>query len=238
MKFLDKLKQLVKKGVNKSRANIQGGSTDKQGNYYSPETDEKLAARQTFLQQAGRPQPKVQSSQYTYTGQPTKSKPRFVEILKSLVKPSPTVYKETFVQPTPTPSIAQPTPTPTPNLKEWENYKVYIANKAKAEGFNPNVIVSQKAIESARGNSKYAKERNNYGGVGAYDSNPDNAFTYASPEAYLDSYFKLIKTKYPKAYKVRSNPEEFARELKKGGYASDPEYVWKLLNTPEFRAKY
>ena len=234
------------------KAKLKGGSTDKQGNIYSRQDDEKLAAKQTMSQQIrtanpqglpGREQPRPNAGS-VYQGVTVK-KPPFMEALKKIMpQPKPVTKKVIFNKPAPQGMVKgvqaqeptrMPTPTPTPTLKEWGNYEKYIADQARARGYHPGVIVSQKAIESARGQSRYAKERNNYGGVGAYDSNPDNAFTYASPEAYLDSYFKLIEKRYPKAYQNRKDPRKFARYLKEGGYASDPDYEWKLQNTPEFR---
>lgn len=234
------------------KAKLKGGSVDQRGNVYSRQDDERLAAKQTrsqLIQTAnpqrivGRPQPNVAQAQEVYSGV---MKPNFLTALKNIVKPSvttKTTQKVIFDKPRPIAGkvlaaeerVPSPTPTPTPNLKDWGNYERYIADQARARGYHPGVIVSQKAIESQRGQSRFAKERNNYGGVGAYDRNPNNAFTYASPEAYLESYFNLIESRYPKAYKNRKDPKQFARYLKEGGYATDPDYEWKLQNTPEFR---
>ncbi len=141
------------------------------------------------------------------------------------------------------PIVKQPiTPTPTPNPKDsWANFREMVIREGNKRGYNGEIVARQKANESNWGTSSYAKKRNNYGGVGAYDANPDNAFEYASPEEYLMGkgtkgemgYFKLIENdpRYREAYKHRGNPKKFIEELKKAGYASDPDYVWKVQNT-------
>ena len=47
-------------------------------------------------------------------------------------------------------------------------------------GMDPVYIMAHGGVESAWGSSQYARERGNYFGIGAYDNNPDNAFTMAS----------------------------------------------------------
>ena len=133
------------------------------------------------------------------------------------------------------PMLRTTTPTPTPDVKQWDNFKEYVAKTAAGLGYNPGAVVGQKALESARGQSEFAKERNNYGGIGAYDSNPNEAFSFQSPEDYTDYYFKMIQKRFPKAYENRGNPTKYIQELKKANYATDPEYVWKVTNTPEYR---
>lgn len=133
------------------------------------------------------------------------------------------------------PKTAPATPTPTPDVRQWDNFKKYIANESLKRGYDPGAVVSQKAIESARGTSDFAKNRFNYGGIGAYDADPNQAFSFKSPEDYTNYYFKMIEKRFPKAYAVRGNAQSYAEELKKANYATDPDYVWKILNTPEFR---
>lgn len=247
-------KKLLTQIKRKIGSKVRKGSYDAQGNYYSPQDDDKLAARQTAMQAVrtanprnikSRETPNVAGKDIVYRGVENESP--FAKLLGAIkskanlkaslpqVQGSTTTYSERFTTPTPTPTRAVPTPTPTPDLREWDNFKGYIAREAQRKGYHPGIIVAQKALESARGQSAFARNRNNYGGIGAYDSNPNNAFSYESPEAYLNAYFKLIENRYPKAYEVRNNPKAYARELKRGGYASDPEYVNKLLGMPEFR---
>lgn len=134
---------------------------------------------------------------------------------------------------TPTPQSPIPTSTPVPNPQTfWENFTNLIRTEASKRGYNPDILIRQKALESDFGRSNFATQRNNFGGVGAYTENPDNAFSYDSPLDYLNAYFDLIKKNYPEAYANRANPEKYVQGLKNGGYATDPKYVWKVLNTP------
>lgn len=131
------------------------------------------------------------------------------------------------------PTRRVPTPTPTPDPRSsWENFKGMVIRDTNKEGYSGETVARQKALESGFGTSKFAQERYNYGGIGAYDKNPDNAMSFTSPENYLAYYLKLIKNRYPQAYKNRANPQRYVEELKKGGYASDPNYVWNVLHTP------
>lgn len=128
-----------------------------------------------------------------------------------------------------------PSPTPTPDVRQWENFKDYLARESSQRGYDPGAVVGQKALESARGTSDFAKNRFNYGGIGAYDSDPNQAFSFKSPEDYTQYYFKMIEKRFPDAYANRKDPIRYIEELKKANYATDPDYVWKVSNTPEFR---
>ncbi len=129
------------------------------------------------------------------------------------------------------------TPTPTPDPRDnWRNMADMIIREGNKRGYDGKTIARQKANESTWGKSKFAKDRYNYGGIGAYDHDPEQAFRYDSPEDYLmgpRGYFNLIEKdpRYKQAYKNRGNPKRYAQELKKAGYASDPDYEWKMLNT-------
>ena len=122
----------------------------------------------------------------------------------------------------------------TPAKNSWEDFAKMVKDEGDKRGYSGETLVRQKALESGFGESKFAKERNNYGGIGAYDANPNNAFKYKDPKHYLESYFDLIEKdpRYQEAYKNRKDPKKYLMGLKKGGYASDPDYVEKILNTP------
>ncbi len=133
----------------------------------------------------------------------------------------------------PIPTIPMPTSTPVPEPRDfWDDFTNTVRERSKPEGYNADGIIRQKALESAFGTSRFAKERNNFGGIGAYDSNPNNAFKFDSVDDYLDYYFNLVKSRYPEAYENRADPEKFIGGLKAGGYASDPNYVSKVMRTP------
>ena len=57
---------------------------------------------------------------------------------------------------------------------------------AEVTGLDPRYILAHAAIESAWGTSNYAKNRNNYFGIGAFDSNPDNAYTFSDGSSSSD----------------------------------------------------
>lgn len=114
----------------------------------------------------------------------------------------------------------------------WDNFIKLAEKEGKKRGYDWQTLVKQKALESAFGTSQFARERNNFGGIGAYDSNPNSAFSFESPVEYFDYYDKMVQKRFPEAYKVRNNPRRYVEELKKGGYATDPNYVEKVMNTP------
>lgn len=135
-------------------------------------------------------------------------------------------------QPAPQP----PTPTPTPDPRtSWNNFAHMVRNVVTPLGYDANALIRQMANESTWGTSPFAKERYNYGGIGAYDRNPDNAFSFESPEAYLDYYLGMIENRFPEAYKVRGNGEAYIQALKDANYATNPNYVWDVMNTPMYR---
>ena len=51
--------------------------------------------------------------------------------------------------------------------------------------------------------------------------------SYETPEQAAEDYARLLKNRYPGTANART-PEEFATALKKGGYATDPNYVSKF----------
>ena len=95
-------------------------------------------------------------------------------------------------------------------------------------------VMAQGILESASGTSYFARERNNFFGIGAFDSNPNNAFSYPTPEAGWEGYYKNIAV--TPTYRNHgvfqgdtiTNPYAYARAIKAAGYATDPNYVNKL----------
>lgn len=57
----------------------------------------------------------------------------------------------------------------------------------------------------------------------------DTYRTYASPEESKADLTSLLVRRYPKVLDAKT-PEEFAKALKDGGYATDPDYVKKFVN--------
>lgn len=114
----------------------------------------------------------------------------------------------------------------------WQKFSNAVREKVAPLGYDADTVIRQKALESGFGSSQFARERNNFGGIGAYDRDPNQAFRFGSIDEYLNYYLDLVKNRYPQAYENRADPEGFVSGLKEGGYASDPNYVWKVLNTP------
>lgn len=141
----------------------------------------------------------------------------------------------------PTPQPARPTPTQTVasivggqggGNDLWSQFMAQTRAAAPKRGYDPETIIRQKALESDFGRSQFATERNNFGGIGAYDSDPNQAFNFKDIQDYLDYYFKMVEKRFPEAYANRSNPQKYVEGLKAGNYATDPDYVWKVMHTP------
>ena len=95
-------------------------------------------------------------------------------------------------------------------------------------------VIAQGILESTAGTSTFARERNNFFGIGAYDSNPDAAFRYDTPEDGWRGYYENIrKTATYRLHGVFTgenitNPYVYAETIKVSGYATDSNYVDKL----------
>lgn len=110
-----------------------------------------------------------------------------------------------------------------------------IAEKLSVQyGIPWETVVAQGILESASGTSKFATERNNFFGIAAYDSNPNNAHSYSTPAEGWEGYYKnIVKTSTYRAHGVFSgdtitDPYKYAQAIKDAGYATDPNYVAKL----------
>jgi flagellum-specific peptidoglycan hydrolase FlgJ len=125
-----------------------------------------------------------------------------------------------------------PTPTPSPTNDLWGQLIDAVNQTAPGLGYDASTLIRQKANESAFGTSDFAKNRFNFGGIGANDGNPNNAFTFKSIQDYLDYYYKMIPKRFPDAYSNRADPRKYLEGLKSGNYASNPNYVNDVLNTP------
>ena len=93
-------------------------------------------------------------------------------------------------------------------------------------------VMAQSIVESAAGTSTYAVTRNNFFGLGAVDSNPDNAYSYESPEAGWRGYYEFIQrnTSLYSAHGVFdeptiTNPYKYIEAVKAAGYATASDYV-------------
>lgn len=120
------------------------------------------------------------------------------------------------------------------NLTAWEEFQIVAWEISQKEDYPYEVLLAQAALESNRGKSHFAVYRNNFFGIGAYDHNPNKAFQYGDMKHGIHSYINLIKTRYQDAYEVRHDPHQMIAQIKRGGYATDPFYVWKITNMQEF----
>lgn len=76
-----------------------------------------------------------------------------------------------------------------------EVYQGIVAAEKKY-GINALFILAHADVESAHGNSYYARTRNNLFGFNAVDSNPDLASSYPSEAASIDFYAHFLSTHY------------------------------------------
>lgn len=107
------------------------------------------------------------------------------------------------------------------------NGQVFV-DAANATGLDPRYIVAHAALESGWGTSRICKEKNNYFGIGAFDSSPySSAYSFNSGlAAGIIEGVKWIKTNYydrgqRSLYKMRHNDGTHQ-------YATDPEWDIKI----------
>lgn len=139
--------------------------------------------------------------------------------------------------------------------KNWIDFMTPLAKEVgKQYGLPWQALVVQTAIETGWGKSSLFQKYNNYGGIKAMSGQPSVALptieyiggvktSVNSKFAVWDSkydglvgYAKFFH-KYPRyksALNYPNDPYKFIEEIKKAGYATDPNYVSKLhgmLNT-------
>jgi len=125
---------------------------------------------------------------------------------------------------------------------------------AKDLGMNWLLIVAQASLESRFGNSQLSVNDNNYFGITAgswlekkkpvvnyptHEQDPtgktriENRWfrKYGSIDECVEDWAHIIKTLYPKALEAaqRGDVQNYFGELKRGGYATDNQYVGLLL---------
>ena len=133
-------------------------------------------------------------------------------------------------------------------------------NKDNAYELYNSVIIAQSVLETGWGQSKIMMKANALFGIKAgrgwkgkvYSSYTNEVYDgvneteYATFRAYdniedsIDDYYKLIKNNYKNALNCDSQ-RECIEAIKKGGYATDPDYVSKIMsiiNANDFIKKY
>lgn len=105
----------------------------------------------------------------------------------------------------------------------------YFVKAANVSGLDPRYILAHAALESAWGNSSYAKA-GNFFGIGAFDSNPDNAYNYGndSMESGLVNGASWIRKNYYDAGQKTLYTMRFNNGVHQ--YATDPAWHTKIAN--------
>lgn len=105
----------------------------------------------------------------------------------------------------------------------------YFIAAANASGLDPRYILAHAALESAWGDSNYAKA-GNFFGIGAFDSNPDNAYNYGNSDmesGLINGAVWIRKNFYDAGqttlYKMRHNNGSHE-------YATDPNWDNKIAS--------
>lgn len=151
------------------------------------------------------------------------------------ISPRPMAPIQNTVNPQNTTPQASPQPPQTG--KDWGSLVSSAYNIAKQYNIPPSVMIGQMAVETGHGTSPMSKNKNNMFGYKAYDSNPGAATSYATPQQSMIDYARLITSdpRYQNAMQYSNDPFRMITEIKKAGYATDPNYVKKVVNTPEFK---
>jgi flagellar protein FlgJ len=127
---------------------------------------------------------------------------------------------------------------------------------AKRIGIDPRYLVAQAALETGWGKSVMrnpdgSSSHNLFGikATGNWQGGEARAITsefrggqfvketaaFRSYDSYQDSFHDLVSllqnnSRYKDAVGAADNPEQFARELQKAGYATDPDYARKIIS--------
>lgn len=128
----------------------------------------------------------------------------------------------------------------------YQQYAVMAMEQQIKYGIPASITLAQMAIESSYGTSESATRDNNYfgikkgsswvGGVGYYDDdNPHEAFRkYSSINQGIENHSAVLLHSNYQRHVPANNPLDYtgwAQGIKAGGYATDPDYVSKLVNT-------
>lgn len=140
-------------------------------------------------------------------------------------------------------------------MATWDEFVQAAMRVAQEENYPIGVILGQAALETGRdpnnaaGNNWFGiKGQGNAGWntLNTQEANPQGQFyrtlsnfaAYQTPEDSIRAYIDLIKTHYPQAYALKDNPAAMIQAIKAGGYATDPNYVSKVMSTPEFSGNF
>lgn len=134
----------------------------------------------------------------------------------------------------------------------WQDFVDVATKVAHQEGYPIGVLLGQAALEtgrdlgSAMGNNFFGIKGSGSAGtqrLRTQEADGNNFYNtvanfaaYANPEDSIRAYINLIRERYPQAWALRNDPIAMVKAIKEGGYATDPQYIAKVTNTPEFKA--
>ena len=113
-----------------------------------------------------------------------------------------------------------------------DKYHTIAIQLSSEYGIPWEAVMAQGILESASGTSKFARERNNFFGINAVDSDPNKATSYSTPQEGWKGYYEFIKnnSRYAAAgaFNYKNDPYGYIQAIKNAGYATDPNYVPKI----------
>jgi flagellum-specific peptidoglycan hydrolase FlgJ len=131
------------------------------------------------------------------------------------------------------------TPVPVKQAENWNDFISSAMKIAPIYNYPVKVLLAQAALESNRGLSQYALQRNNYFGMNAVDWDPDQAYWYENQEQAMVDYIITVRSNFPEAWASRENPDRMIELLENNAdgrmYATDPNYVYKVTHQAEWR---
>jgi len=122
----------------------------------------------------------------------------------------------------------------------------HVVKSAKKLGVNPIFLVAQAALETnwgkqITGNNLFGIKSHNWAGKsqlnltfesqnGNWHKEQASFRSYANWQQSCEDYVSFLQNnpRYKKALQVAKNSEQFADELQKAGYATDPNYAFKI----------
>lgn len=114
-------------------------------------------------------------------------------------------------------------------VDQYHNIAVQLSSEY---GIPWEAVMAQGILESDSGTSNFARNRNNFFGINAVDSNPDNATYFSSPAEGWQGYYQFIKNnpryRAAGAFNYPDDPYGYIAAIKSAGYATDPNYVAKV----------
>lgn len=110
-----------------------------------------------------------------------------------------------------------------------DTYHAIATQLGNEYGIPWEAVMAQGIVESASGTSRFARERNNFFGIGAIDSDPNQAKSFSSPQEGWKGYFEFINNnpryRNAGAFNHPDDPYAYLISIKNAGYATSTNYV-------------